>query len=455
MAATGYTPISLYYSTTASAVPTSGNLANGELALNIADMKLYAKNSAGTVTLLASNASTAAGVDSLSFGSTGLTPSTATTGAITVAGTLNVANGGTGQTSFTANRLLYGNGTGGLNSSAGLTFDGTTLGVTGPLNLAGTSTFPTSGLMLRSADNQLKVVAGSAGISFAAASGASTFGTFDSAGNLALGISPSAWYSGTRTIQLGNGLSLWSTANTNAALSQNLYLDATATYRWITANPATNFSQSNGAFTWQVAAGTPSAGGAIGSFNTYMTLDTSGNLLVGVTSFNYAANGVGLRSNAYSYFTATSNASLLLNRKGTTGSLVSINYEDSGVGSISTDGSSTAYNTSSDYRLKNTIVPMTGALAKVALLKPVTYKWNVNDSDGEGFIAHELAEVCPDAVTGTKDAVDEDGNPVYQGIDTSFLVATLTAAIQEQQAIISAQATVLESLKARLDAANL
>ena len=123
MAATGYTPISLYYSTTASAVPTAGNLANGELALNIADMKLYAKNSSGTVTLLASNASTT-GVDSLSFGSTGLTPSTATTGAITVAGTLNVANGGTGQTSFTAGTVLYGNGTSGVSASSNLYFDG-------------------------------------------------------------------------------------------------------------------------------------------------------------------------------------------------------------------------------------------------------------------------------------------------------------------------------------------
>jgi hypothetical protein len=84
----------------------------------------------------------------------------------------------------------------------------------------------------------------------------------------------------------------------------------------------------------------------------------------------------------------------------------------------------------------------------VALLKPCTYKWNADGSNGEGFIAHELAEVCPDAVVGIKDAVDEDGNIKSQGIDTSFLVATLTAAIQEQQAII-------ESLKARLDAANL
>ena len=124
-------------------------------------------------------------------------------------------------------------------------------------------------------------------------------------------------------------------------------------------------------------------------------------------------------------------------------------YNQSGQqGSITVNTSSVSYNTSSDYRLKNTIAPMTGALAKVALLKPCTYKWNADGSDGQGFIAHELAEVVPQCVTGEKDAVDEEGNPKYQGIDTSFLVATLTAAIQEQQAMI-------ESLTARLDAANL
>jgi hypothetical protein len=88
---------------------------------------------------------------------------------------------------------------------------------------------------------------------------------------------------------------------------------------------------------------------------------------------------------------------------------------------------------------------MTGALATVQALKPVTYTWKVDGSDGQGFIAHELAEVVPDAVAGEKDAVDEEGKPVYQGIDTSFLVATLTAAIQEQQAIITQlQADVAE-----------
>ena len=128
------------------------------------------------------------------------------------------------------------------------------------------------------------------------------------------------------------------------------------------------------------------------------------------------------------------------------------NTNNDAVGSIGTSGSSTSYNTSSDYRLKQNIVPMTGALAKVALLKPVNYKWKFDGSDGEGFIAHELAEVCPNAVTGAKDAVDENGNPVYQGIDTSFLVATLTAAIQELKALTDAQASTITALTARITA---
>jgi hypothetical protein len=117
-------------------------------------------------------------------------------------------------------------------------------------------------------------------------------------------------------------------------------------------------------------------------------------------------------------------------------------------GDISCSGSTTNYASGSDYRLKENIAPMTGALDIVQALKPVTYNWKSDGSAGQGFIAHELQSVVPDCVTGEKDAVDADGNPKYQGVDTSFLVATLTAAIQEQQAII-------ETLKSRLDAAGL
>jgi hypothetical protein len=118
------------------------------------------------------------------------------------------------------------------------------------------------------------------------------------------------------------------------------------------------------------------------------------------------------------------------------------------VGNISVTGSATAYNTSSDYRLKEDIAPMAGALAAVQQLKPVTYKWKVDGSSGQGFIAHELAEVVPQAVTGVKDALDKDGNPEYQGIDVSFLVATLTSAIQELNAKVDAQAAEIAALKA-------
>jgi len=124
--------------------------------------------------------------------------------------------------------------------------------------------------------------------------------------------------------------------------------------------------------------------------------------------------------------------------------MCNINNSNGQVGLISTSGSSTAYQTSSDYRLKDNVKPMVNALDKVSLLKPVTYKWKVDGTNGQGFIAHELAEVVPDCVSGEKDAVNEDGSIKPQGVDTSFLVATLTAAIQEQNKIIN-------DLKARVE----
>ena len=103
--------------------------------------------------------------------------------------------------------------------------------------------------------------------------------------------------------------------------------------------------------------------------------------------------------------------------------------------------------TASDYRLKNSITPMTGALAKVALLKPCTFKWNFDNTDGQGFIAHELQEVVKDCVSGTKDQLNEDGSIKAQGIDQSKLVATLTAAIQELKALIDTQAARITALE--------
>jgi hypothetical protein len=113
------------------------------------------------------------------------------------------------------------------------------------------------------------------------------------------------------------------------------------------------------------------------------------------------------------------------------------------VGRIQTDGSATAYVTSSDYRLKENITPMTGALSKVALLKPVTYKWKVDGSDSQGFIAHELAEVAPYAVSGEKDGEQ------MQGVDYGKLTPILTAALQEAIAKIEVLEARISALEAK------
>lgn len=131
-------------------------------------------------------------------------------------------------------------------------------------------------------------------------------------------------------------------------------------------------------------------------------------------------------------------------------------YNSTNIGAISQNGTTgVSFVTTSDYRLKYDVTPMSGALQKVAALKPVTYKWKADGSDGQGFIAHELQEVFPDAVTGEKDAVeglvDEEGNisyrPKYQGIDTSFLVATLVSAVQELNAELQAVKQELATIK--------
>jgi hypothetical protein len=115
-------------------------------------------------------------------------------------------------------------------------------------------------------------------------------------------------------------------------------------------------------------------------------------------------------------------------------------------GSITSNGSATAYNTSSDYRLKENVVPLTGAADRLNQLQVHRFNFTADpDKTVDGFLAHEAQAVVPECVTGTKDEVDGEGNPVYQGIDQSKLVPLLTAALQEALAEI-------ESLKARVTA---
>ena len=208
-----------------------------------------------------------------------------------------------------------------------------------------------------------------------------------------------------------------------------------------------------------------------------MRIDSSGSLLVGTTT-SAGAGGVGLTgklkvgyqgnlggfglesSSGLFYSGGTSDGFVAINGNGanvplyiahtansTTSTLVSFNDAGTNVGGITTNGTSTSYNTSSDYRLKEDVQPMTGASDRVLALKPVNFEWIADGTRVDGFLAHEAQEVVPEAVTGMKDAVDADGNPEYQGIDQSKLVPLLTAALQEALTKIDALETRITALE--------
>jgi hypothetical protein len=132
---------------------------------------------------------------------------------------------------------------------------------------------------------------------------------------------------------------------------------------------------------------------------------------------------------------------LALEDKGGTGAHTQISFSNTNgqVGTINTSGSATAYNTSSDYRLKENITDLTGATDRLKQLAPKRFNF-LNDADTtvDGFIAHEVSSIVPEAITGEKDEVDDNGDPVYQGIDQSKLVPLLVATIQELEARIAA-----------------
>lgn len=332
----------------------------------------------------------------------------------------------------------------------------------------------------------------------------------DASGNLGLGVTPSAWLSSIKAMQIGGNGALYgnNSAGNNTSLVSNAYIDSSSTFRYLTNGYATGYQQFDSSHIWRIAplgtagntisftqAMTLSAAGNLGigvspdadaklqveggiratsgspaafnmtngfsfkdskdagmfspangvvGFATAGTerarIDSSGNLLVGTTATNpvasrvngtvfLAGGGMRLRSvTAESYFGLNVSS----------GTHMSF-YTDNGstfttAGNISSNGGTTSYNGSSDYRLKDNIEPLSNALETISKLKPCTFTWKIDGRSDNGFIAHELQEVLPNAVTGEKDAVNADGSIKAQGVDPRNIVATVVAALQELKA---------------------
>jgi hypothetical protein len=151
--------------------------------------------------------------------------------------------------------------------------------------------------------------------------------------------------------------------------------------------------------------------------------------------FSQNATTIALNASECVQIDATSsNYGLFINNGSSGGTPVRFWSTSQQAGSITTGANTTSYNSGSDYRLKKDVQPMVSALERVLQLSPVIWKWTSDDSHGEGFIAHELQAVVPVAVYGEKDATHEDGSINPQQVDTSYLVAMLTASIQELKA---------------------
>lgn len=163
--------------------------------------------------------------------------------------------------------------------------------------------------------------------------------------------------------------------------------------------------------------------------------------LVGKTANSTATTGVELLNGGVVRATTSAANPLDLNRTTSDGQIAVFRRENTIVGSVSVTATATTYATSSDARLKDVIGPIDDALERLKRIDPVYFRWKALGPDSpavDGFIAQQLATVLPHAVTGTPDATDEDGKPVYMAVDQSKLTPLLVAAVQALTARVEA-----------------
>jgi len=184
--------------------------------------------------------------------------------------------------------------------------------------------------------------------------------------------------------------------------------------------------------------------------------NTGTGLLIGTTNNSPAesssVNGVRLGYSGGIQAGKAGSEVMRLNRNTNDGRIIGLAGQSSVRGEIAVSGTTIQYTSYSDHRLKENVATMTNGITKVKELNPVNFDWIETGQNVNGFLAHEVQTVVPEAVTGTHNEVDSDGNPIYQGIDQGKLAPILTAALQEAIAKIETLETTVADLQTRVTA---
>jgi hypothetical protein len=437
-----YTPLSLYYSATASTAPLAANLVAGELAINTNDGKLYYKDSAGVVQTIASKAGALGDVvGPASATDNALARFDLTTGkliqnSVGILSDAGALSGLTGLTSsgsitlssLTSGRVTYATTGGLLTDSANLKFNGTDLqlsagniywdvpGVRYIANVGDGS----SNLNIQSRGNTIFSYGG-------ATVGAGTEAMrITSAGNVGIGTS-----SPTRKLEVYGGASGTRTDiyASNAAGDFNCGV-LTDNNGFISTSNASLF-YTNSAERMRIT----SAGNVgIGISSTTEKLYVNGTAVIDT----YLGVGTVSSSTAHINIVTLANTrpGMIIQsaNSAANGSFITFQNLSAAVAGSITHVSSTAvlYNTTSDYRLKTVIGAVSEAGTRIDALEPIEYDWNNGGGRTRGFLAHKFAEIYPNSVSGEKDGIDKDGKPKYQAMQASSseVMADLIAEIQ-------------------------
>ena len=432
----------------------------------------------------------------LSGGSTGLSFSggpITSSGTITIGGTLSVASGGTGRTSAAYVDLasnVFGTlpiGRGGTGTTS-TTFVDLTTNVTGTLPVArggtGFDSYTAGQLLYASGSTTLTRLGigttghylrvSSAGVPEWAAvtgTGITSLGVSSQGGSLGLTIESNTTNPITSTGTLSLSLSSASTFRSNLGLGSmatqdtsilNSYATTSSLSSYALTSSLSNYASLNGNNTFN---GTNQFNSSANYYNSHQFF---GDVYFGTSygnNFSVGGSPPSPQWNSFFQSQAAHPAAVFYGySSGAVGIAVTADafpynqinffvgnpYSYTAVGSIDAiTGNSVRYNTTSDYRLKSDVISLTDSISRLKQLNPVKFKWKNNLAFGyqEGFLAHEVGQICPTAVSGEKDAVNEDGSIKPQNIDTSYLIPLLTSSLKEAVARIETLEAEIALLK--------